>query len=172
MRPGESRIPWSAEDIELVTRLSNEGRSRGQIAYLFAKKYPGSSRGAICGKLHRLGIKAKIPVGQRSEGPSKKSARVRPPRIQFQSSGGALVAASSAEPPCRLRPVAPPEAIPQPAGITIIDLREGVCHFPHGDPRNLDTFRYCGVRIEPGETYCLAHARRMYVTKARKPENV
>jgi hypothetical protein len=57
-----------------------------------------------------------------------------------------------------------------PIWIAIVDLNESVCHFPRGDASDLETFRYCGCAIVPGDRYCPGHKRVMYAPRPSKTE--
>jgi GcrA cell cycle regulator len=46
-------------------------------------------------------------------------------------------------------------------GLTIADLTASSCRWPNGDPRNLETFRYCGKAAQGGP-YCERHSRLAY----------
>ncbi len=48
-----------------------------------------------------------------------------------------------------------------PERVTIMDLREGMCRWPIGDPTSPD-FRFCGARSEIGTPYCEHHAQIAY----------
>jgi GcrA cell cycle regulator len=51
--------------------------------------------------------------------------------------------------------------VPRLEGVTIMELREGVCRWPLGDPTSPD-FRYCGARASEGLPYCAYHAQIAY----------
>jgi GcrA cell cycle regulator len=52
--------------------------------------------------------------------------------------------------------------IPMSQRVTIMELREGLCKWPMGDPSNAD-FRYCGAQGPgTGGPYCVYHARAAY----------
>ena len=42
-----------------------------------------------------------------------------------------------------------------------MDLREGMCRFPLGDPAT-PAFRFCGARANEGLPYCPYHAQIAY----------
>jgi GcrA cell cycle regulator len=160
MRPAESRVLWTDEAIETAIRLSANGRSAGEIANAMRAEHPGVTRNAVIGKLHRMGFAG---GGQR---PSKDKPKAYPLSVR---------ALRPTEPAPRVgrgvrhrserverhveRAAAP---VQTSAWITICDLTESVCAFPSGDPRDLETFRYCGASIGEGERYCGGHRRIMY----------
>ena len=45
--------------------------------------------------------------------------------------------------------------------VTIMELREGMCRWPIGDPTSPE-FRFCGARADIGSPYCTQHARIAY----------
>jgi GcrA cell cycle regulator len=53
--------------------------------------------------------------------------------------------------------------IPMSERVTILDLKESMCRWPHGDPTSME-FRYCGAKkTGAGEgPYCHYHSRMAY----------
>jgi len=49
--------------------------------------------------------------------------------------------------------------------LTVVELTDGACRWPTGNPRDLKTFRYCGGAAEGGP-YCARHARMAYLPRA------
>jgi hypothetical protein len=48
--------------------------------------------------------------------------------------------------------------------ITVVDLTDGACRWPTGNPRDLRTFRYCGEAARG--SYCERHAQFAYLPRA------
>jgi hypothetical protein len=48
--------------------------------------------------------------------------------------------------------------------LTVVDLTDGTCRWPTGNPRDLSTFRYCGGAAHSGP-YCDHHARLAYMPR-------
>jgi len=48
--------------------------------------------------------------------------------------------------------------------LTVVDLTDGTCRWPTGNPRDLATFRYCGGVAHSGP-YCDRHARLAYLPR-------
>jgi hypothetical protein len=48
--------------------------------------------------------------------------------------------------------------------ITVVDLTDGACRWPTGNPRDLKTFRYCGEAARG--PYCERHAQLAYLPRA------
>lgn len=55
----------------------------------------------------------------------------------------------------------------QCTGVTIIDLKDGVCCWPKGDPLTPE-FRYCGAAAQQGGPYCKAHREIAYHPPERR----
>ena len=51
--------------------------------------------------------------------------------------------------------------VPGSEGVTIMELREGMCRWPLGDPTT-PAFRYCGAGAVEGLPYCPHHAQIAY----------
>jgi len=57
----------------------------------------------------------------------------------------------------------PPEPEPTPeGGLTIYQLRDGVCHWPGGAVMDYPPFLYCGEAAPLGTPYCATHHRKAY----------
>jgi hypothetical protein len=48
--------------------------------------------------------------------------------------------------------------------LTVVDLTDGSCRWPTGNPRDLKTFRYCGEAAQNGP-YCPRHAQLAYLPR-------
>jgi hypothetical protein len=136
-------VDWDDHLIARFRVLHNGGkRPFSEIAktlsYEFGIKL---TKNACIGKARRLGLEAR--------------PRVMPPTPRKgQNRGG----------PRRLPVVLPgwqvePPRLPPTAGkITIYQLKDGVCHFPHGDK---PPYTYCGAATRKG-SWCPHHERVVY----------
>lgn len=52
-------------------------------------------------------------------------------------------------------------------GVGMVDLKERMCRWPHGDPKDKD-FHFCGERTQSGFTYCDKHAAQAYQAQKSK----
>jgi len=120
----------------------------GKLASI-AKSSDGGVEGHACASLSaRVGVKGTVTYGA-GETPDRLE------RASFRERAGIKPGPSEADPFI---------------GIEIADLTDGVCHFPQGDPRDLETFRYCGTWVGADERYCPGHRRVMYAGRpAMKP---
>ena len=48
--------------------------------------------------------------------------------------------------------------------LTVVDLTDGTCRWPTGNPRDLSTFRYCGGAARTGP-YCERHSQLAYLPR-------
>ncbi|TVR09380.1 MAG: GcrA cell cycle regulator [Salinarimonadaceae bacterium] len=173
---------WSDERVALLRKLWEEGRSASQIA----AEIGGVTRNAVIGKVHRLGLSGRVKSGAPSA--AKSRTRAAAPRAREAAPATAHRARPAAEPATRkpgpIAPApltqrfetvsagrlienAPPSepALGEGERVTIMDLREGMCRWPIGDPTSPE-FRFCGAQAQIGVPYCLHHAQIAYQPSA------
>jgi len=141
MKPG---VDWDDNLIARFSALHKDGQNSfkaiaEQLNYEFGLKL---TKNACIGKARRLGLKERARVapplprkGQRRGGPREKPIvlpgwQVEPPRLPRHVSG-----------------------------ITIYQLKQGVCHFPHGER---PPYTYCGHATRRGLAWCPHHERVVY----------
>jgi len=160
-------LTWTEERIERLKELWTEGLSASQIA---AELGADVSRNAVISKANRLGLThggAKAASTPRPRKPRPLDpARTGEPSSQNEQTPASLPTKPEAanEPPAA--PPAPlplrdEAAAPQSQGVTIMELREGMCRWPLGDPTT-PAFRFCGARASEGLPYCPHHAQIAY----------
>ena len=174
----QATSPWTDERIELVRTLWSQGVSAQRIAQELGA---GISRGAVLGKIHRLGIVEMSPnsVARRSE---RNDARLVVKREQ--DVGGELAGRqvelpnSQRELPAWVRDAEPyidnplvDADIPAAQRRALLELSGRACRWPVGDPSRSDFF-FCGAEAFPGKPYCVAHCARAYQPEeeATRPE--
>lgn len=155
---------WNDARIERLKKLWADGYSASQVSRKLAEDCEedetGPTRSAIVGKVHRLKlparkrsgivvalpkqIKAPALVPEPTPAPAKpalpkKSAFPETPRAknQFDIAKRAAIAANEPGLPAKYA------TKPTGEGVSILELTDGNCHWPLGDPRNLD-FEFCG----------------------------
>lgn len=153
-------MDWTDERVENLKKLWQDGLSASQIA----KQLGGTTRNAVIGKVHRLGLSGRAQ-------PSK------PARPVFKAPRAPRATTKPAAPRRIAEPVvtnAVSEPIPEPVrymdeapgSATILTLGEHMCKWPIGDPA-ADGFTYCGRRQDDGP-YCGEHARVAYQPMQKK----
>jgi len=107
------------------------------------------TKNACVGKAHRLNL----PQRGHRTGPRK------PPNHKGKPKKVRMVRIDA--------PIEPePEPTPE-VGLTIYQLRDGVCHWPGGAVLDYPPFIYCGEAAPLGTPYCTAHRQKAY-SKANK----
>jgi len=147
---------WTAERETELRRMHADGLSHGTIAKAF-----GLSRNAICGKIHRLGlkrnganhvVKVNLPLGRpldqprRPPGPRPKVAiRFTPPTKRTE----AIVDIAD-------------ENVPLAQRKTLMQLTNGSCRWPLGEGPAMTFCGAPGCDVDKGQSYCPGHALRAY----------
>lgn len=167
-------MSWTDERIELLRKLWTDGLSASQIAGELGQV----TRNAVIGKVHRLGLAGRAKVSTSSVARPVRKAPVH--RVGGGGMGGNIGGSSVARPVMRgntaLKVMAMPQdepyammqeldedvVIPMSQRVTIMELREGMCKWPMGDPSSTE-FRYCGSQANAGSgPYCAYHSRAAY----------
>ena len=149
--------PWTDDRVRILRILWLEGRSAAEVAKLLG----GVTRNAVIGKVHRLGLAARMAAGspRPRRGATSPVRRTRP--------------APPAPPPPRPARAALVKPRRAPAAVDVVGrvfdlarLSPRMCRWPIGDPK-AEAFSFCG-EIKPGAgPYCLAHAARAYRRRAK-----
>jgi GcrA cell cycle regulator len=160
-------MSWTDERVEHLKKLWSDGLSASQIA----AELGGITRNAVIGKVHRLGLSG------RAKAPSSTAPRQRKQRPQghvFRTMRATMrgnTALAQALPSYEPEPEPEPEENIIPIGqrCTILELTDGKCHWPIGDPGQSDFF-FCGGKSVSSLPYCGYHARVAYqpVTDRRR----
>lgn len=136
--------PWTADRIEELARLWADGFSASQIA----TRLGNTTRNAVMGKVHRLGLSARI---------QRRQARIRLPARSPQRAPEHTVRPWRPTP----RPLTIPQSDQSALLLSILDLKSCSCRWPYGDP--LGEFGgFCGRQVRPGSSYCPHHHRKAY----------
>jgi len=161
-------MSWTDERIELLKKLWSDGLSASQIA----GELGGVTRNAVIGKVHRLGLSGRV----KSSGASAPRARkivTRPAPAPARPAAGVSFGATRGN--VALKPVVIADAleavavmeevedvvVPMSRRVSIMELKEGVCRWPMGDPM-ADDFVYCGADCKTGAVYCSHHSTVAY----------
>lgn len=140
---------WTDERINLLKQFWGQ-KSAAEIAKILGC---GLSRNAVIGKAHRLNLSAGKKPANSSVSTIRERARgaaTRPPR-----------APRANKPAIQL----PPE--PTGPGISLLELTEKTCRYPHGDPKSTD-FKFCGAASLPGLPYCPYHSAVAYQINTKR----
>jgi GcrA cell cycle regulator len=146
-----SQPTWTPERIAILERLWTDGLSASEIA----ARFPGVTRNAVLGKLHRLGrLRRGRPVAPAKVRKAKSPPRPKAPRRTCPAT-------------TTNRP--PPLGMPTWAGevVAVEALRSWHCRWPIGDPHDFG-FAFCGRRVS-ARPYCEDHRAVAYEPASPAP---
>jgi GcrA cell cycle regulator len=151
---------WTIDRVEQLKKLWADGLSASEIA----AELGGISRNSVIGKVHRLGLPGR-PMRPAGTMPRRRKPRSRDAmmRIMRPAVRGNMALA----PPHAFEPEPGPEPevieniIPIGQRCSTLELSEGKCRWPIGDPCTPDFF-FCGGKTAEGLPYCGYHARIAY----------
>jgi len=155
-----SRFQWSVEREEYLERLWGDGYSGAEIA----ERLCGATRNAVIGKVRRLGLpgrKARMRSPRRKKKHCSLPAPARRLRWRKAPSRNPVAGLTKAE---RLALLS---QAPTPLLIGVLTLRDGMCRWPVGEPKQ-PGFGFCGHSQVPGMSYCGHHARVAYQPAVRR----
>ncbi|MGL4243003.1 MAG: GcrA family cell cycle regulator [Beijerinckiaceae bacterium] len=159
-------MSWNDERVELLKKLWNDGLSASQIA----AELGGVTRNAVIGKVHRLGLSGRAkPAAQAGAAPRMRksvsqAARPAARSVQAPQVRGNVALAPQPVMEIYVETALEPRAdvvVPMSRRVQIMELREGMCKWPMGDPMHAD-FVYCGADCTFGTPYCSHHSTVAY----------
>ncbi len=149
-------MSWTEERVALLKKMWGEGRTAAEIA----KELGNVTRNAVIGKAHRLKLSNRVsPIQQNNKKPAAKpvetkTAESKPaPRKSANSNKNSAAIAAPAQPL-------------NGEGVTMAMLKDKMCRWPIGDPKDED-FRFCGCQAIAGLPYCAEHAKIAYQAATR-----
>lgn len=140
---------WTEDRINLLKQFWGQ-KSAAEIAKILGC---GLSRNAVIGKAHRLNLSA----GKKPANTSISTMRDRSRNTEARLPRAPRVS----KPAMQL----PPE--PVGPGISLLELTEKTCRYPHGDPKAAD-FTFCGAPSLPGLPYCPYHSALAYQLSTKR----
>jgi GcrA cell cycle regulator len=152
-------MSWTEERIELLKKLWTDGLSASQIA----GELGGVTRNAVIGKVHRLGLSGRAKAASAAPArPRPKTVVPRPaPRgtLVTRVNGATALAAHYVVEASPAPMVIEQEVVlPMSRRVQIMELREGMCRWPMGDPLTAE-FVFCGADCGYGAPYCGFHGK-------------
>jgi GcrA cell cycle regulator len=146
-------MPWTDERVDTLKKLWHDGVSASAIARSIGE----TTRNAVIGKVHRLGLAGRATTSRiRSEHPRASSIFVARGRSKKRRA-----LPLTARIPHRHSAMLP-ELAPQPANtVTIATLTADSCRWPIGDPKT-HGFHFCGRPARFNCPYCDYHAAIAY----------
>jgi GcrA cell cycle regulator len=155
---------WTSERIELLKKLFDAGLSCSQIAGEI-----GTTRNAVIGKMHRLGLSRPKNLFANRIKPSREAKDVWRPKALRPRIRGLSISAQRE----RLRAAYPGPAgaeapVDSPHKCSLLELSPAQCRWPISEPGSQE-FGFCGNPSVDGLSYCSGHARLAY--RPRRPLN-
>ncbi|HEY4773216.1 MAG TPA: GcrA family cell cycle regulator [Xanthobacteraceae bacterium] len=147
-------MSWTEERVARLKQLWAEGLSASRIA----NELGGVTRNAVIGKVHRLGLSG------RAKAPSSAAPRPRKPRAHGMLRARPALRGNTAlayDLDLDAEPDLTENVIPIGQRCSLLELGEGKCRWPIGDPGSPDFF-FCGGKSVEGLPYCGYHARIAY----------
>lgn len=139
---------WTEGRIETLTRLWRDGQSASAIA----RALGGTTRNAVIGKVHRLGLSGRaVPTRPGVRRPRTPKPERRIPRSRWA--------------PARPAPLAVLDDAPALGLTDTASIRPHACRWPIGDPKAAG-FALCGRPAVRG-AYCAPHGQIAYRPVAR-----
>ncbi len=133
-------MEWNLSSISKLKRLwKKETISTSEIGDKL-----GVTKNAVVGKAHRLGLDAR--KNQVIKKIKRKKAK---PKIVEKKT------------------ILPKKKSNNKKGLTLMELKNDMCHWPMGDPRDSD-FSFCGAKTVNGKPYCLKHCTDAYTVKSKE----
>ncbi len=139
-RRGRSDMGWTTNSVERLKKLWADGDTARQIAIEL-----GITRNSVIGKVHRLGLPGRPK--------QRRSIRIARPAIRGKP-----------------EPELIENLIPTGQRCSTLELSEGKCRWPIGDPSAPDFF-FCGGKTIEGLPYCGYHARIAYQPVVDRRDN-
>lgn len=160
---GRVHLYWNHDMDALLKERVEGGASYREAATAINDKFGTSfTRNAALGRAHRKGfMQPMTPTTQRNSRPRPKPKPARGPKAKSARLFGAALqnhenALARKETEFAAKIVAQPVAIVASA-VSFFDARPCHCRWPYGDPRDLETFRFCGEPAPDDRPYCANH---------------
>lgn len=150
---------WTDDRVATLKKMHADGEVVPQIAAA-----TGMTVGAVSGKLFRLGL-CTPRNEQWGRGRAKRiSTRRTPEQLSTSKARREAAAADLRE---QFACVEIVDLAPDQSAVAVNhkQLTDHICHWPLGDPRDLDALRFCGEKtgISYFEVYCLRHCQLAYL---------
>ena len=137
---------WTSEQTDKLIQLHRRGQSATEMGRVL-----GFTRNAILGKIHRLGLSNK----RYSTHPNSPDVEAGMNRRYRRSKLAAVSLSAAKEQESSVPPVAPPAP---PTPLSVLDLVDGQCRYPIGDPGTAG-FSFCGHPTTNRSIYCEYHMK-------------
>lgn len=145
---------WTDERVALLKKFWVEGKTAAEIAKLIG----GVTRNAVIGKAHRLKLSGRVSPIQENE---EAGNIVRTPRKLPEGRTQRVVRVTNRDMISAVVTPAIDVDFCVGEGVQLVELKESMCRWPIGDPKE-EGFKFCGGKTAEGMTYCDHHCRAAY----------
>jgi GcrA cell cycle regulator len=136
---------WTDKNVKTLTNMWNKGKTAADIAEALG----GVTRNAVIGKANRLGLDKRPSPIKKADKSVAAAPKAKKKNEKLVIHGKKIVLAKE-------------------KSFSILDIKEGMCRWPFGDPKD-DDFHFCGrnVAVE-GCSYCEHHAEEAYQVPTKR----
>ncbi len=153
-------MAWTNERVVQLKKLWIEGYSASQIATHLGD----TTRNAVIGKIHRLGLSARNKNRDNIQKIKGKRINLEQKKTEKQT----LESRKKIKEKTNFKQYAlHPKKLSNGEYATVLTLVEYMCKWPVGDPDNKN-FLFCGRKTVEGLPYCEAHTELAYQPKFKK----
>jgi len=128
---------WTDERVKILTNMWNEGKTASDIVDALGE---GVTRNAVIGKANRIGLEKRPSPIKNTDATKKRTSTKKS---------------------------ATKETVKEEKSFSILDIKEDMCRWPIGDPKDPD-FHFCGKKAMEGCPYCEKHANIAYHIPSEK----
>ena len=143
-------MSWTDERVATLSKLWADGLSASQIA----AELGGVTRNAVIGKVHRLGLSGRAKPANSSAKRAKRPRSYTPKPRSNGRSVPSLRAVDGSSARSAVEDLVEPESLK----LSLVELTETTCKWPHGDPTEAG-FHFCGCKVKEGSPYCEYHSK-------------
>lgn len=151
-------MSWTDDRVKLLERLWGEGKTAAEIA----KTLGGVTRNAVIGKAHRLRLAGRVATGQEN---SETQSVQKTVKLKSEAKSQRTKTAAKSLQSDIVSSIVNIETVEdtycEGKGVKLVELREGLCRWPIGDPKEAD-FKFCGGKAQGGMIYCNHHCNIAY----------
>jgi len=152
-------MSWTDDRVSLLTKLWGEGHTAAEIA----KKLGDVTRNAVIGKAHRLKLSNRASPIQQNKKPANTNKTVARKAPAEKIKAPSARAISKAE----IEKVANTSVSKDGKLYSLLELQPRQCRWPCGDPKEAESFGFCGSEGMPGLPYCEEHSKIAYQAATR-----
>lgn len=160
-------FPWTEASVARLKALREEHRTAGEMKDILASEFGCEcSRGAVIGKLRRMGLGTLSGVVNQNRPQPK--PQPKPSRIASQGFHGYRPGRKLPAPRKKSAVTAIATVPAESFRCTLLDLTNESCRWPIGDPWKPE-FRFCGAPgadFPAGRPYCPCHQRMAWARAA------